>query len=90
MVENFPTVVNSRRKQTEETQQTPNNIQIHTYKCMHAHTHGPRHIIVQLVKIKYREKSLKNSLRKNTHYILGPITQMIANVSSEATETNTQ
>ena len=61
MMENFPNLVKEIDTKLQEAQRIP---QIRDPK-----KHTPRHIIIKMPKVKYKEKNLKSSKRKTDSYL---------------------
>ena len=63
IVKNFPNMVKERVNQVQEAQRVPYRI--------NPKRNMPRHILIKLLKIKYKEKNIKSSKGKTTNNIQG-------------------
>ena len=63
IVENFPDMGKGIVNQVQEAQRVPYRI--------NPRRNTPRHILIKLTKIKYKEKNIKNSKGKTTNNIQG-------------------
>ena len=75
IVENFPNIGNEIINQVQEAQRVPYRI--------NPRRNTPRHILIKLSKIKYREKMLKASREKQQITYKGSPIRLTADLSAE-------
>ena len=75
IVENFHNMGKEIANQVQDTQRVPYRINLRR--------NMPRHILIKLSKIKYKEKNVKSSKGKTTNKIQGNPTRLTADLSAE-------